>query len=108
MPTPAGTHQRRNSSASAHALNTMCGGASNRRVTTSSRSPFRSTAVRFCATGLVACPSILFLLLHLVKDLVQSIEPRLEEPPMRFNPIRLCFQAALTKPARPHPPDLLR
>src|SRR5262245_17635109 len=109
MPAPFGTHHRRNSSGSAHALNTMCGGASNRRVTTSSRSDFRSTAVRFCATGLLlVCWSIFFLLFHLENDLVQGIEPRLEELAMRFDPFGLRLEAALPKLARPHPSDLLR
>jgi hypothetical protein len=42
-----GTHQRWNSSALVHASNTMRGGALMVRVTTSSRSDFRSTDVRF-------------------------------------------------------------
>ncbi len=56
MPAPFGTHHRRNRSGWLHALNTIGGGASNVRVTTSSRSDFRSTVVRFCAAAeLLVC-----------------------------------------------------
>src|SRR5205085_9374892 len=46
-PNDFGTHHRSNSSGLVHASNTMRGGALNVRVTTSSRSPFRSAVVRF-------------------------------------------------------------
>ena len=46
-----GIHHFRNRSGWLHALNTMAGGASKTRVTTSSRSDLRSTFVRFCATA---------------------------------------------------------
>src|SRR3954452_17729648 len=92
--TDRGIHQRWNSSAWLHALNTMWRGASNRRVTTSSRSDFRSTAVRFgAALWLLVCWSIILLLLHLENDLVQSVEPRLEELAVRFDPLCLGLEA---------------
>ena len=46
MPNDFGTHQRLNSSGLVHASNTMRAGALKVRVTTSSRSDFRSTVVR--------------------------------------------------------------
>src|SRR4051812_42280715 len=46
--TDFGTHQRLNNSDSLHALNTVLGGASKVRTITSSRSPLRSTEVRYC------------------------------------------------------------
>src|SRR5262245_62352538 len=47
MPMDFGTHHCLNSSGLVHASNTMRAGALNVRVTTSSRSDFRSTVVRF-------------------------------------------------------------
>ena len=47
MPIDFGTHQRLNSSGFDHASNTRRAGASNDRVTTTSRSDFRSTFVMF-------------------------------------------------------------
>src|SRR6185436_3486804 len=47
MPIDFGTHHRLISSGLVHASKTMRGGASNVRVTTTSRSDFRSTIVRF-------------------------------------------------------------
>src|SRR5215813_9852927 len=47
MPIDFGTHHRWNSSGFVHASNTMRAGPLNVRVTTSSRSDFRSTVVRF-------------------------------------------------------------
>ena len=49
--TDFGIHHCRNSSGRLQASNTVPGGASNTRVTTSSRSPLRSTTVRFCAAA---------------------------------------------------------
>src|SRR4051794_608472 len=47
MPIDLDPHHRLNRSGFVHASNTMCAGASKVRVTTSSRSDFRSTLVRF-------------------------------------------------------------
>src|SRR6185295_13542863 len=47
IPIDFGTHHRLNSSGLVHASNTMRAGASKVRVTTSSRSDFRSVVVRF-------------------------------------------------------------
>src|SRR5262245_54678209 len=47
MPMDFGTHQRLNSSGFDHASNTKRAGASKDRVTTTSRSDFRSTLVMF-------------------------------------------------------------
>ena len=57
IPDDFGTHHLLNSSALVHASNTRRGGPLTVRVTTISRSDFRSTAVRFFAG--VASPSLL-------------------------------------------------
>src|SRR5262252_9249196 len=64
-PHDLGTHHRCSSSGLVQASNTMCAGPSNTRVTTSSRSDFRSTVVRFfMALGALSLlSSIDFLLL---------------------------------------------
>src|SRR5215218_5297040 len=90
-----GTHQRWNSSGRLHALKTALGGASNIRLTTSSRSPLRSTEVRFCAPlALLTCRSIAFLLFHFDQNFVECFEAGLEQPPVRLDPVRLRLEAA--------------
>src|SRR4026207_1550766 len=51
IPIDFGTHHRLNSSGLVHASNTMRAGALKVRVTTSSRSDFRSTVVGFMSSG---------------------------------------------------------
>src|SRR3954454_9669363 len=65
MPIDFGTHQRVNSSGFDHASNTRRAGASKHRVTTTSRSDFRSTCVMFSvgATSLCLLASMGLLLL---------------------------------------------
>src|SRR5215203_5774255 len=88
-----GTHQRWNSSGWLHALNTALGGASNIRLTTSSRSPLRSTDVRFCVPpALLARRSIAFLLFHFDDDFVQGFETGLEELAVLLDPIRFRLE----------------
>src|SRR5688572_9456140 len=87
----------------------MLGGASNVRVTTSSRSPLRSTDVRFCApSALLPCWSIAFLLCHFADDVVQCVEAGLEELAVCLDPLRLRLEAASPERAGSHPSDLLR
>src|SRR5918994_7048088 len=77
MPIDFGTHHRLNSSGLVHASNTMRAGPSMVRVTTSSRSDFRSTFVRFFmrAGSLSLLVSIDHLLLfQLFNNLVQLVE----------------------------------
>jgi hypothetical protein len=77
MPIDFGTHHRLNSSGLAHASNTMRAGALKVRVTTSSRSDFRSVVVRFFmgAGSASLLASIGHLLLFLLFDnLVQLVE----------------------------------
>src|SRR4051812_29079695 len=111
--TPAdfGTHQRLNSSGLVHAANTMRAGALKVRVTTSSRSDFRSTVVRFFigVSSLPLLASIELLLPFQFVDnfveLVESCVPELAIPP---EPCRLFLQSAGAELAGPHAPDLLR
>src|SRR5262245_9815764 len=76
-PIDFGTHQRLNSSGLAHASKTMRAGTLKVRVTTSSRSDFRSTVVRFFmgAGSASLLASIGFLLPgEFVDNLVQLVE----------------------------------
>jgi hypothetical protein len=77
MPIDFGAHHRLSSSGLVHASNTRRAGASKVRVTTNSRSDFRSTVVRFF-TGvgsLSLLASIGFLLpFQFLDDLVQLVE----------------------------------
>src|SRR6185503_5617329 len=79
MPIDFGTHQRLNSSGLLHASNTMRAGALKVRVTTSSRSDFRSVVVRFFtgAGSISRVASIdLLLLFQFFDNLVQLVEAR--------------------------------
>src|SRR3954471_9182160 len=73
MPIDFGAHQSLSRSGFVHASNTMCAGASNVRVVTSSRSDFRSTSVRFfTAVGPFSLASIdLFLPFQFLDNHVQ-------------------------------------
>src|SRR3954463_10548111 len=91
-PNDFGTHQRLNSSGLVQASNTMRAGPLKRRVTTSSRSDFRSTVVwLFMFVGL---PSLLasigfFLPLEFLDDVVQLGEACLPELTVPLEPRRL-------------------
>src|SRR4051812_49593701 len=97
--TPAdfGTHHRLNSSGLVQASNSMRAGALKVRVTTSSRSDFRSTVVRFFmgvgSLSFLASIDLLFpfqLLDHIVQ-LVEACVPELAVP---LDPCRLFIQSA--------------
>src|SRR4029079_1347297 len=111
MPIDFGTHHRLNSSGLLHASNTMRAGALKVRVTTSSRSDFRSTVVRFFPEvgSLSPFASIdLFLLFQFLDDLVQRVEACVPELAVPLDPSRFFLQSAQAELAGPHTPDLLR
>src|SRR3982750_3519593 len=99
-PNDFGTHHRSNSSDLVHASNTIRAGPLTVRVTTNSRSDFRSTLVLcFMAVGsLSLLASIDLLLAFLFLDNpVQLVEARLPEPAVVLDPCRLFLQAAPTE-----------
>src|SRR5262245_62106144 len=109
MPIDFGTHHCLNSSGLDHASNTRRAGASNVRVTTSSRSDFLCTVVRFMAGSLCFLASIQFLLpFQFRDDLVQLAEPRVPELVIALDPRRHFFQSARTDPAGAHAADFFR
>src|SRR5690242_10517170 len=94
MPADFGTHQSLNNSGLLHASKTMCTGASNVRVTTSSRSDLRSTTVRFMAAELLSFSLGICLLLafQVFDKLVQRVEARAPELAVSLDPGGLFFQ----------------
>src|SRR5262249_16574098 len=92
-----GAHHRLNNSGLVQASNTMRAGALKVRVTTSSRSDFRSTVVRFfmevSSTSLFASIDVL-LPLRLLDNLVQLVEACLPELAVPLNPCRLFLKYA--------------
>src|SRR5258708_6720001 len=91
LPIALGPHHRLNRSGFVHASNTMCAGASKVRVTTSSRSDFRSTAVRFFMGwgSLSFLASIEFLpLFQILDNPVQLVEARGPELAVLLEPCR--------------------
>src|SRR5580698_700916 len=109
-PVDFGAHHRLSSSGLVHASNTMRAGALKVRVTTSSRSDFRSTVVRFFVGGsLPLLASIdLFLPFQFLDNRVQLVEAVRPELSVPFDPCRLVLQPAQAELAGPHAPDLLR
>src|SRR5262245_52795485 len=88
-PNDLGTHHRLNSSGLVHASNTMRAGPLKVRVTTSSRSDFRSTVVRFFMRvgSLSLFASIdLLLLFQFLDNLVQLVEARVPELAVPLEP----------------------
>src|SRR5580765_4438304 len=111
IPIDFGTHHCLNSSGLVHASNTRRDGPLNVRVTTSSRSDFRSTVVRFFmgATSLSLLASIdLLLPFQFVDNLVQLVESGVPELVVPLDPCRLLLQSAQAELAGPHASDLLR
>src|SRR5499427_7790005 len=111
MPIDLGTHHCLNSSGLVHASNTRRAGALKARVTTSSRSDFRSTVVRFfigvASLSLLASIDLL-LPFQLLDNLVQLVEACVPELAIPRDPGRLFLQSARAELAGPHAPDLLR
>src|SRR4051812_35543520 len=95
IPNDFGAHQRLSSSGLLHASNTVRAGPLKVRVTTSSRSDFRSTFVRsfMPAFSFSLFASIdLLLLSQFLNNLVQLVETRVPELAVVFDPQRLFFQ----------------
>src|SRR5512147_663991 len=110
IPIDFGTHHCLNSSGLVQASNTRRAGPLNVRVTTSSRSDFRSTVVRFfmAASSRSFLASIdLLLPLQVLDNLVQLVEACVPELAVPLDPCRLLFQLAGPELAGPHAADLL-
>src|SRR5262249_3592433 len=110
-PNDFGTHHRLNSSGLVHASNTMRAGPLKVRVTTSSRSDFRSTVVRFfMAVGSLSLFASIDLLLpfQFLHHLVQLAEPSVPQMAIPLDPGRLFLHWARANLAGPHAPALLR
>src|SRR6188768_3943857 len=111
IPIDFGSHHCLNSSGLVHASNTMRAGALKVRVTTSSRSDFRSTIVRFFmgvgSLSFLASIDLLFPF-QFLDNLVQLVEPCVPELAVPLDPCRLFIQSAQAELAGPHAPDLLR
>src|SRR5215471_12161811 len=110
-PNDLGAHHRLSSTGVVQASNTMRAGPLKVRVTTSSRSDFRSAVVRFftCVGSLSLFASIdLLLLFQFLDNLVQFFEASLPELAVPLDPCRLFLQSAHAELAGPHAPDLLR
>src|SRR5262245_36719427 len=104
-PNDFGTHHRLNSSGLVQASNTMRAGALKVRVTTSSRSDFRSTVVRFFMRvgSLSLFASIdLLLLFQFLDNLVQLDEACVPQLAVTFEPSRLFLESARAERAGPH------
>src|SRR6185436_3347202 len=110
VPIDFGTHHRLNSSGLVHASNTMRAGPLKVRVTTSSRSDFRSTVVRFMGVGSLPVLASIDLLLpfQFLDNLVQLVEACVPELAVPLDPGHLFLQPAQAELAGPHTPDLLR
>src|SRR5687768_14525256 len=97
IPIDFGTHHRLNSSGLVHASNTRRAGPLTVRVTTSSRSDFRSTVVRFFITaGSLSLPSSIDFLppFQFLDNLVQRVEACVPELAVALDPCRLLLQCA--------------
>src|SRR5262245_46783124 len=97
MPIDFGTHHRLNSSGLVHASNTTRAGPLTVRVTTSSRSDFRSTVVGFFVgvNSLSLLASIdLLLPLQFFDNFVQLLETCVPELAIPFDPCPLFLQSA--------------
>src|SRR5262245_49408894 len=111
IPIDLGTHQRFSRSALVNASNTMRGGPLMVRVTTTSRSDFRSTVVRFfTGAGLLSIFALIALLLacQFLDNLVQLVEAFVPVLAVPLEPGRLFLQSARPKLACAHAADLLR
>src|SRR5499425_229210 len=111
IPIDFGTHHCLNSSGLVHASNTMRAVALKVRMTTSSRSDFRSTVVRFfiglASLSLIASIDLL-LPFQFLDNRVQLVEACVPELAIPLDPGRLFLQSARADLAGPHAPDLLR
>src|SRR5258708_12467188 len=105
-----GAHHCLNSSGLVHASNTMRAGPLTVRVTTSSRSDFRSTVVRFFM-GVGSLPLLasidLLLPFQFLDNRVQLVEACVPQLPLPPHPPRLFLPSAQAQRAGPPPPALL-
>src|SRR6185312_9401053 len=111
MPIDFGTHHRLISSGLVQASNTIRAGPLKVRVTTSSRSDFRSTVVRFfMGVGSLSLLASIDLLLpfQFFDNVVQLFEACVPELAVPLDPCRLFLQSVQAELAGPHAPDLLR
>src|SRR5215475_6089627 len=112
MDTPLdfGAHHCLNSSGLVHASNTMRAGPLNVLVTTSSRSDFRSTVVRFfigvASLSLLASIDLL-LPFQFLDNLVQLVEACVPELAIPLDPGGFFLQSTRAERAGSHAPDLL-
>src|SRR5229473_7808130 len=103
-PSDFGTHHCLNSSGLVHASNTMRAGPLIVRVTTSSRSDFRSAAVRFfMGVGSLSLLASIDLLLpfQFLDNPVQLVEACVPELVVPLDPCRLFLQSAQAELASP-------
>src|SRR5450432_4401193 len=110
-PDDFGAHHRLSNAGLVHASNTMRAGPLKVRVTTSSRSDFRSTVVRFfMGVGSLSLLASIDLLLpfQFLDNLVQPVEACVPDLAVPLDPRRLILQSAHAELAGPHAPDLLR
>src|SRR5258708_24964520 len=110
MPIDFGAHHCLNSSGLVHASNTMRAGPLTVRVTTSSRSDFRSTVVWFfMGVGSLSLLASIDLLLpfQFLDNHVQLVEACVPEQAVPFDPRRLILQPAPPQLAGPHATDFL-
>src|SRR6185436_1872258 len=109
-PKDFGTHHCLNSSGLVHASNTMRAGPLMVRVTTTSRSDFRSTVVRlFMGAGSLSLASIgLLLPFQFLNNLVQLVDACVPDLAVPLDPCRLFLQPAQAELAGSHAPGLLR
>src|SRR4051812_44535540 len=110
-PLDFGTHHRLNSSGLVHASNTMRAGPLMVRVTTSSRSDFRSAVVWFfMGVGSLSLLASIGLLLpfQFLNNLVQLVEACVPALAVPLDPCHLFLQSAPAELAGPYSPDLLR
>src|SRR6204780_397307 len=106
-----GAHHRLSSSGLVHASNTMRAGPLKVRVTTSSRSDFRSTVVRFfmgVGSVFLLASIDLLLLFQFLNNGVQLVEACVPDLAVPLDPCCLFLQSAQAELAGPHAPDLLR
>src|SRR5262245_2678508 len=111
MPIDFGTHHCLSSSGRVHASNTRRAGPLKVRVTTSSRSDFRSTVVRFFvgAGSLSVFSTIDFVLsFQCLENRVQRLEACAPEKVVPLDPRGHFLQSTHAERAGPHAPDLLR
>src|SRR5262245_62851529 len=103
MPIDLGAHHCLNNSGVVHALNTSRAGPLMVRVTTSSRSDFRSTFVKLFTGSPSLLASIgLLLPFQFFDNLVQFVEACVPQLAVPLDPRRFFRQAALAEPAGAH------